>query len=68
MRAELPDVLLQWEDFATPHALPILERYRDQLLLSLPTMTTTATLPKSWAALSAGRRAGRYRACATEPW
>ena len=32
VRAELPDVLLQWEDFATPHALPILERYRDQLL------------------------------------
>ncbi len=30
--AELPDVLLQWEDFATPHALPILDRYRDQLL------------------------------------
>lgn len=29
---ELPEVLLQWEDFATPHALPILERYRDRLL------------------------------------
>jgi malate dehydrogenase (oxaloacetate-decarboxylating) len=28
----LPDVLLQWEDFATAHALPILARYRDQLL------------------------------------
>jgi malate dehydrogenase (oxaloacetate-decarboxylating) len=25
-------VLLQWEDFATAHALPILERYRDKLL------------------------------------
>jgi malate dehydrogenase (oxaloacetate-decarboxylating) len=32
VRAELPDVLLQWEDFATPHALPILQRYRDRLL------------------------------------
>ena len=31
VRAELPHVLLQWEDFATLHALPILERYRDQL-------------------------------------
>ncbi|NMO89613.1 NAD-dependent malic enzyme [Actinomycetospora sp. TBRC 11914] len=30
--AELPDVLLQWEDFATPHAAPILARYRDRLL------------------------------------
>jgi len=29
---ELPDACLQWEDFATPHARPILERYRDQLL------------------------------------
>ncbi len=32
VQTELPDVLLQWEDFATQHALPILERYRDQLL------------------------------------
>jgi len=29
---EMPDVLLQWEDFATAHAQPILERYRDKLL------------------------------------
>jgi len=29
---ELPGTCLQWEDFATPHARPILERYRDQLL------------------------------------
>ena len=28
----LPNVCLQWEDFATPHARPILERYRNQLL------------------------------------
>ena len=26
---QLPNVLLQWEDFATVHALPILARYRD---------------------------------------
>ena len=32
VRAELPGVLLQWEDFATAHALPILDRYRDKLL------------------------------------
>src|SRR3984957_4879422 len=29
---QLPDVLLQWEDFATAHALPILARYRDKML------------------------------------
>src|ERR1700757_256086 len=29
---QLPNVLLQWEDFATAHAQPILARYRDKLL------------------------------------
>lgn len=32
VKQELPDTCLQWEDFATPHARPLLERYRDQLL------------------------------------
>ncbi|MGO9032503.1 NAD-dependent malic enzyme [Mycobacterium sp.] len=32
VREQLPNVLLQWEDFATVHAGPILARYRDQLL------------------------------------
>jgi malate dehydrogenase (oxaloacetate-decarboxylating) len=32
VQEELPATLLQWEDFATPHARPILERYRDKLL------------------------------------
>lgn len=32
VRKQLPDVLLQWEDFATAHALPILARYRAELL------------------------------------
>ncbi|MFF4593926.1 NAD-dependent malic enzyme [Amycolatopsis sp. NPDC001319] len=32
VREELPEVLLQWEDFATAHAEPILDRYRDRLL------------------------------------
>jgi malate dehydrogenase (oxaloacetate-decarboxylating) len=32
IKQELPQTCLQWEDFATPHARPILERYRDQLL------------------------------------
>ena len=32
VQEQLPDVLLQWEDFATAHAQPILARYRDKLL------------------------------------
>lgn len=32
VRKQLSNVLLQWEDFATVHALPILARYRDVLL------------------------------------
>ena len=32
VQQELPNVCLQWEDFATPHARPILDRYRDELL------------------------------------
>jgi malate dehydrogenase (oxaloacetate-decarboxylating) len=32
VKHELPKTCLQWEDFAKPHARPILERYRDELL------------------------------------
>ena len=32
VKQELPQTCLQWEDFATPHARPILTRYRDELL------------------------------------
>jgi malate dehydrogenase (oxaloacetate-decarboxylating) len=32
VQQHLPKVQLQWEDFATAHAQPILARYRDQLL------------------------------------
>ena len=32
IKQELPGTCLQWEDFATPHARPILQRYRDELL------------------------------------
>jgi malate dehydrogenase (oxaloacetate-decarboxylating) len=28
----LPQTCLQWEDFSTPHARPLLERYQDELL------------------------------------
>jgi malate dehydrogenase (oxaloacetate-decarboxylating) len=55
VRAELPGVLLQWEDFATPHALPILERYRDQLLSFNDDIQGTAAVVLG--ALSAGAAA-----------
>ena len=32
VKQELPETCLQWEDFATPHARPILQRYQDELL------------------------------------
>jgi malate dehydrogenase (oxaloacetate-decarboxylating) len=32
VKQELPGTCLQWEDFATPHARPILQRYRHELL------------------------------------
>src|SRR5262249_23129077 len=32
VKQEFPETCLQWEDFATPHARPILNRYREDLL------------------------------------
>src|SRR6201994_118273 len=32
VKQEMPGTCLQWEDFATAHARPILQRYRDQLI------------------------------------
>src|SRR5580693_4588480 len=52
VHAQLPNVLLQWEDFATAHALPILDRYRDQLLTFNDDIQGTAAVVV--AALSAG--------------
>ncbi len=31
IKKRFPTVLLQWEDFAKPHARPLLEKYRDQI-------------------------------------
>src|SRR4029079_1425076 len=31
VKQKLPNVLLQWEDFAKPHARPILDKYRNNL-------------------------------------
>ena len=59
VRHEMPDVLLQWEDFATPHARPILERYRDQLLTFNDDIQGTAAVVL--AALSAAAATTRSR-------
>lgn len=32
VKKELPDTLLQWEDFSKVHGRPILDRYRDELI------------------------------------
>jgi malate dehydrogenase (oxaloacetate-decarboxylating) len=61
VRAELPGVLLQWEDFATPHALPILERYRSELLTFNDDIQGTAAVVL--AALSAAAAATGSRLC-----
>src|SRR6476660_1564518 len=44
VKEEFPNTLLQWEDFATPHARPILERYRDQLLTFNDDIQVTAAV------------------------
>jgi malate dehydrogenase (oxaloacetate-decarboxylating) len=44
VKQELPGACLQWEDFATPHARPILQNYRDQLLTFNDDIQSTAAV------------------------
>ena len=44
VKQEFPEALLQWEDFATPHARPILQHYRDQLLTFNDDIQVTAAV------------------------
>ncbi len=53
-RQELPGALLQWEDFATPTARPLLNRYRDTLLTFNDDIQGTASVVLG-ALLSAAR-------------
>jgi malate dehydrogenase (oxaloacetate-decarboxylating) len=58
VKKELPGTCLQWEDFATPHARPILERYRDELLTFNDDIQGTAAVALS-AVLAAVKVTGR---------
>ena len=58
VKQELPGTLLQWEDFATPNARPILNRYRDSLLTFNDDIQGTAAVALG-ALLAATRVAGR---------
>src|SRR5436853_1539091 len=58
VKQELPNVCLQWEDFATPHARPILQRYRDELLTFNDDIQSTAAVALG-AILGAAQVAGR---------
>ncbi|MGA7990654.1 MAG: NAD-dependent malic enzyme [Thermoanaerobaculia bacterium] len=54
VKRELPGTLLQWEDFATPNARPLLNRYRDSLLTFNDDIQGTAAV--ALGALLAGAR------------
>lgn len=58
VKQELPEALLQWEDFANAHARPILDRYRDQLITFNDDIQGTAAVAVG-AILSAVRVSGR---------
>ena len=61
VRTEMPDVLLQWEDFATPHARPILERYRDRLLTFNDDIQGTAAVVLAALSAAAAATGSRMR-------
>jgi malate dehydrogenase (oxaloacetate-decarboxylating) len=58
VKQELPETCLQWEDFATPHARPILQRYRDDLLTFNDDIQGTASVTLG-AALGAVKVTGK---------
>src|SRR5713226_3588675 len=58
VKQELPDTLLQWEDFAKGHARPILDRYRNQLVTFNDDIQGTAAVAVG-ALLAALRVSGR---------
>ncbi|HTT32002.1 MAG TPA: NAD-dependent malic enzyme [Methylomirabilota bacterium] len=59
VKKELPDTLLQWEDFSKGHARVILDRYRDQLITFNDDIQGTASVTAG--AIFAGVRASGKR-------
>jgi malate dehydrogenase (oxaloacetate-decarboxylating) len=58
IKQELPDTCLQWEDFATPNARPLLVRYQNELLTFNDDVQGTAAVVLG-AAIGASKVAGK---------
>src|SRR5690348_16728774 len=58
VKQELPNTCLQWEDFATPNARPLLERYQNELLTFNDDVQGTAAVVLG-AAVGASKVAGK---------
>jgi malate dehydrogenase (oxaloacetate-decarboxylating) len=58
VKQELPQTCLQWEDFATPNARPLLVRYKDELLTFNDDVQGTAAVVLG-AAIGASKVAGK---------
>ena len=55
---KFPGVLLQWEDFAQPHASPMLDRYRDRLCTFNDDIQGTAAVTTGTLLAAVAARAG----------
>src|SRR2546428_11560996 len=61
VKQELPNTCLQWEDFATPPARPLLERYRDELLTFNDDIQSTAAVALGAISVAIGVTGKRLR-------
>jgi malate dehydrogenase (oxaloacetate-decarboxylating) len=61
VKRKFPRVLLQWEDFAQPHAGPLLDRYRDQLCTFNDDIQGTAAVTTGTLLAAVAASGGRLR-------
>ena len=61
VKRRFPRVLLQWEDFAQPHAGPLLARYRDQLCTFNDDIQGTAAVTTATLLAAVSNAGGRLR-------